>query len=943
MLTKSVEDLLIDQSDLVNLQLDLVNRIDSATGDLKNVLRIFTEILKDRTECTKTVLAARKSKQTPILPAPSWQRSQQIPPMPISSQQPQEPPRPRLYVPDPEPYFPDFDPDDEVMGVSAPQLAMQASARAHPANYDSDEDLWDATGGVEENMHFEEDIPPPLPLPHLPVTYVNRDDEATKTPFYSEVQRTLKDVFGLQQFRPFQLEAINATLTGRDAFILFPTGGGKSLCFQLPAVCKWGKKGLTVVVSPLLSLIENQTNALLSKGVDVVTLGSSITQVREIAQRLKPGPSLPSLLYCTPEKLEHSGMLQSILATLDRAGQLLRFVIDEAHCISLWGMDFRSSYKNLVQLRERYPKVPIMALTATANPQTQDDVIKTLRISNCVRLTQPFNRPNLWYEVRKKNTNTVQQIAEFIRSKHSGHTGVIYCSSRDKCEIVAKQLRQAGLSAKHYHAEIPPEDKKQVQEEWQNDKCKIIVATIAFGMGIDKPDVRFVIHHGMPTSLDGYYQESGRAGRDGLPADCILFYAFRETTFLFKRIRENETATRDVKAHQEDGLRHMIAYCENDVDCRRVQVLNYFGQPITREECNAHCDNCADGVETHEQDVSGPAQSAVKLAIKLTVGISKPVSKTELVSKLYAQHKDSAGSGKTTPKAKLERLVNRLFAEGLLDTIAYQTGQNIHSKVQVGHRGIAFAKNGGELTMTFKKGAKKSAPSMGAPAGSVSNAPKRTATSAPVKIAKATYQLDDDAIEVSDEEEEWETKVAESDIGGDSDVEILDNLDLPTSTATTRTLEEENYESCFKELREIRRKHPQFAEFFQDDILQELSLMLPSDMCQFKDILKSADVKLQESDFKLESARVYVDCCIRYSVRHKKLLSPVEPESKAAPPAGSSSSKLISRVVPPVSNNASGSKPVSKAAPPVSVGDLHSRYSHQSKPSSSSGFKPARR
>ncbi|KAH8108200.1 ATP-dependent RNA helicase [Cristinia sonorae] len=515
----------------------------------------------------------------------------------------------------------------------------------------------------------------------------SRNDDATKTPFYGEVQRTLKNVFGLRDFRLYQLEAINAALSGKDVFILFPTGGGKSLCFQLPAVCEWETKGLTVVVSPLLSLIENQTHALKKRGVDVVTLDDPG------AQRLRPGQSLPSLLYCTPERLDHSGKLQNILTSLDKAGQLSRFVIDEAHCISLWGMDFRESYKNLVQLRERYPKVPITALTATANPQTQDDVIKTLKISGCVRLTQPFNRPNLWYEVRRKNQKnqaTLHQIITFIRTKHLHHTGVIYCSSREKCEILAQQLRDAGLSAKHYHAEIATEEKTQIQLEWQNDKCKIIVATIAFGMGIDKPDVRFVIHHGVPTSLDGYYQESGRAGRDGKPADCILFYAFKETIYLLKRIRDNEKATTEVKLHKEDGLRHMIAYCENDVDCRRVQVLNYFGQPITPEECGGCCDNCADNRDTYVQDVSEQARSTIRLATTLISTTTKPLTKTDLINKIHGQIKDNSEGGKATPKSKIERLVGRLLDERLLESQTYSIGPNTHAKVHVSAVTITF-------------------------------------------------------------------------------------------------------------------------------------------------------------------------------------------------------------------------------------------------------------
>jgi len=342
--------------------------------------------------------------------------------------------------------------------------------------------------------------PPKPDVPSTSSSPVCRLDQ-TASPYYSEVIRILKSVFCLHQFRTNQLEAINATMAGRDVFVLMPTGGGKSLCYQVPAVCKTGAtKGVTFVVSPLLALMHDQVEALKKKGVDVALWDSERTNedVQDIMQRLK-GKMKPSMVYVTPEKLKESQALKNILMMLCETGELARFVIDEAHCISTWGRDFRDAvsshspfvrgsgslifsiiqYQDLGSLRKDYPNIPIMALTATANQSVLDDIIERLGIQGCLKLTQSFNRQNLNYQVRPKARNVLEEIAAYINSNHPNESGVIYCFSRNSCEEVAKSLRDKyNISAKHYHARMPARDKAAVQGDWQNGTCDVIVATV---------------------------------------------------------------------------------------------------------------------------------------------------------------------------------------------------------------------------------------------------------------------------------------------------------------------------------------------------------------------------------------------------------------------------------------------------------------------------------
>jgi bloom syndrome protein len=441
-------------------------------------------------------------------------------------------------------------------------------------------------------------------------------------PWSQHVKAALRDVFGLRGFRPNQLEAINATLAGKDTFVLMPTGGGKSLCYQLPALLTSGKtRGVSIVISPLLSLMEDQVMHLRELDVQafLVNSESSMDERSMILNALNESrvEEFIQLLYVTPEMLSRSPAIINAFERLHSRGRLARIVIDEAHCVSQWGHDFRPDYKQLGEVRQRFPGVPVMALTATATENVKVDVIHNLGMKGCEEYKQSFNRVNLSYEVRPKKKGVLEDIAELIKTSYKGKCGIIYCLSRKKCETLAKQLKEKhNIEAAHYHAAMEPAEKRKVQAEWQRGKTHVIVATIAFGMGIDKPNVRFVIHQSIPKSLEGYYQETGRAGRDGLKSGCYLYFSFQDTTILKKMIDEGE-GSREQKERQRTMLRNVVQFCDNKSDCRRVQVLSYFSERFSADGCKKTCDNCNSNSTFETQDFSQHAASAVNLVSQL--------------------------------------------------------------------------------------------------------------------------------------------------------------------------------------------------------------------------------------------------------------------------------------------------------------------------------------
>ena len=400
----------------------------------------------------------------------------------------------------------------------------------------------------------------------------------------------LKQYFGFTSFRPLQEEIIRDSLAGRDIFALLPTGGGKSLCFQLPALAR---DGLTVVVSPLIALMKDQVDALQAAGVAATFLNSSLApeEARRRLRGLHQGEY--RLLYAAPERLMLSGMI----ADLQR-WKVRLIAIDEAHCISEWGHDFRPEYRQIADLRDHFPSVPFMALTATATERVREDIVTHLKLRDPRRYVASFNRPNLTYRVLAKS-KPYDQLLEFLRARRR-ESGIVYCQSRKSVEQTAANLTEDGIPAKPYHAGLTPKQRSEHQEQFLRDDVRVVCATIAFGMGINKPNVRFVVHYDLPKNLEGYYQETGRAGRDGLPGECILLFSpgdvVKQTAFI-----EEKTDPREQQIAREQ-LQQMVHYAESAA-CRRVELLRYFGETFPVESCGA-CDNCLTPRETFNGTVA---------------------------------------------------------------------------------------------------------------------------------------------------------------------------------------------------------------------------------------------------------------------------------------------------------------------------------------------------
>ena len=415
-------------------------------------------------------------------------------------------------------------------------------------------------------------------------------------------QELLRTVFGYPAFRPDQEEIIRAVLRGRDALVLMPTGGGKSLCYQIPAMLR---PGTGVVISPLIALMQDQVSALRQHGVAAAFLNSSLPydEQQRIIASLRRGEL--DLLYLAPERLlnEESGTL-----ALLRRIEIALIAIDEAHCVSQWGHDFRQDYLGLDVLRDHFPGTPRLALTATADESTREEIVTRLKLTGAERFISGFDRPNIRYTVRMKNGPGADLLA-FLRERQ-GQAGIVYCLSRRKVEATAERLRQAGFDALPYHAGLSAQARRRCQERFQRTDGVIVVATIAFGMGIDKPDVRFVAHCDLPKSIEAYYQETGRAGRDGEPAEAWMTYGLQDVVRLRRMVDESE-ASEDHKRVQRTRLQSLVAWCEI-TRCRRTALLAYFGEDYP-DPCG-NCDNCLHPPKTF--DGTEEAQKFLSCAVR---------------------------------------------------------------------------------------------------------------------------------------------------------------------------------------------------------------------------------------------------------------------------------------------------------------------------------------
>lgn len=479
--------------------------------------------------------------------------------------------------------------------------------------------------------------------------------------------KTLKDSFGFSSFRPLQKEIVEDILAGRDVLALLPTGGGKSLCYQLPALLM---PGLTLVISPLIALMKDQVDGLLENGIKAAYLNSTLTdeESKDTWRELYRGNI--KLLYLSPERLLVEGMLD-ILEQLN-----LQFVaVDEAHCISSWGHDFRPEYRALKAVRARMPRVPILALTASATERVRGDIVDILELREPQRFVASFNRPNLSYRIVPR-ISPMKQILEVI-SSFKEESGIIYCLSRARTESVAQELVEKGVSAEAYHAGLSSEERNRRQERFVKDETQVMVATIAFGMGIDKPDVRFVIHHDLPKNIESYYQETGRAGRDSLPSECVMLYSSADAAKLRMFIEQlTDETEREVSSRQ---LSKLLQFAEGS-ECRRVALLGYFGETYKDESGNptstcGACDNCLtpreefDGTEISQKIIScilrAQKHSGFAFGLNHIVDILMG-SSVEKIKKLGHDQLSTYGAGKGHSRTEWLYYGRELVSKGLL-------------------------------------------------------------------------------------------------------------------------------------------------------------------------------------------------------------------------------------------------------------------------------------
>jgi ATP-dependent DNA helicase RecQ len=490
----------------------------------------------------------------------------------------------------------------------------------------------------------------------------------------------LSEVFGYDQFRGPQAAIVDHVITGGDALVLMPTGGGKSLCYQIPAIARQrAGHGVAIVVSPLIALMHDQVGALHEAGVDAEFLNSTLTgeEAYAVEKRMLRGEI--TLLYAAPERVTTSRFLSQLDALHER-GKLSLFAIDEAHCVSQWGHDFRPEYRALTVLHERYASVPRIALTATADAITREDIIERLQLQGARQFISSFDRPNIRYTIVEKKDATTQ-LLRFVEREHRGDAGIVYCQSRKRVEEIAQTLCEQGVDALPYHAGLEAEVRQRNQDRFLREDGIVMVATIAFGMGIDKPDVRFVAHLDMPKNIEGYYQETGRGGRDGLPAAAWMAYGLQDVVNQ-RRMIDESPAGEEFKQVMRGKLDALLALAEA-TDCRRVRLLGYFGEKST--PCG-NCDNCLsppqvwDGTDAARKLLSTIYRVQQQSGISFGAGHVMDIvrgKKTEKVAQFGHEALSTFGIGAEFSEAQLRGVLRQLIAIGALavDGQAFNTLQ----------------------------------------------------------------------------------------------------------------------------------------------------------------------------------------------------------------------------------------------------------------------------
>jgi len=475
--------------------------------------------------------------------------------------------------------------------------------------------------------------------------------------YFNQAKEILKSTFGYDNFRSLQEKIIQDLIKGQDTFVLMPTGGGKSLCYQIPALVL---KGTAIIVSPLISLMHDQVEALRANGVSVALYNSAMSdkEARQTLAHLHQNDL--KMLYIAPERL----MGDDFISRLDQIDISL-IAIDEAHCVSQWGHSFRPDYLKLGELRKRFPDIPIIALTATADKQTRQDIVKRLHLRDAKIHIASFNRPNISYTVLDKKS-PMQQLLAFVKSHRNEH-GIVYCTSRKRVDDLSENLQHYGFSAKPYHAGLPAKERQETQEAFKRDDINIIVATIAFGMGIDKPNVRYVIHFDMPKNIEGYYQETGRAGRDGLPSEALLLFGLQDISLLKSFIERGENA--EQKRIETHKLNCMIDFAEAQT-CRRKVLLNYFNEQLA-EDCG-NCDICFNPPETYDGTVNAQIALSTVYRLKENYGVNYIIEVlrgqlTERIKRLGHEKISTYGMGKKLGQDEWYSIFRQLIHLGCLE------------------------------------------------------------------------------------------------------------------------------------------------------------------------------------------------------------------------------------------------------------------------------------